>query len=96
MPSNYYKPCPELDECVVLNKYWDNDKNKWFEGYLDIADRTNYPLAECQVGWCYLEGIGTSKEINKAIEYTTRGAIHGDRDAQYNLAKLIEEGKVIN
>ena len=33
MPSSYYKPCKELDRCVELNKYWDIDKIKWFEGY---------------------------------------------------------------
>ncbi len=96
MSSNYYKPCPELDRCVALNQYWDKDYKKWFTSYLDIAEETNYPLAECQVGYCYLEGIGTDKDIAKGIEYTRRGAIHGDRDAQYNLATLYEEGKGVS
>ena len=87
---------PELERCVALNQYWDKGYKKWFTGYLEIAEETNYPLAECQVGYCYLEGIGTDKDIAKGIEYTRRSAVHGDRDAQYNLAILIEEGKVIN
>ena len=43
MPSSYYKPCKELDRCLELNKYWDTDKKKWFEGYYKIANETkNY------------------------------------------------------
>lgn len=92
MPSSYYTPCKELDRCVELNKYWDTDKRKWFEGYYQIATKTHYPLAECQLGYCYLEGIGTEKDITKAVEWTKLAAMHGDRDAQYNLASFYEEG----
>lgn len=51
--ENYYKPCAELDECRSLDKYWfGREFDRWFEGYLSIALRTEYPLAECQVGYC--------------------------------------------
>ncbi len=86
----YYKECKELEECKKLNKYWYNKEfDKWYRGYLKIAIETEYPLAECQVGYCYLEGIGVEKDISKAVEWTKKGAIHGDRDAQYNFAIMI-------
>jgi RimJ/RimL family protein N-acetyltransferase len=44
------------------------------------------------LGYCYLEGIGTEKDMNKAVKWTVLSAEHGDRDAQYNLASLYEEG----
>lgn len=45
--SSYYKPCQELDRCRELNQYWDVNPIKWYEGYLQIAEETHYPLAEC-------------------------------------------------
>lgn len=65
---------------------------KWFEGYLIIAEETSYALAECQVGYAYLEGIGTEKNLEKALYWTTLSAEHGDRDGQCNLAWIYEEG----
>lgn len=93
MASNYYKPCKELDECLQVDKYWDlQEFDKWFHGYLKIAHETNYALAECQVGYSYLEGIGTNKDLEKALYWTERSAHHGDRDGQCNLAWIYEEG----
>ena len=92
MASSYYKPCKELDRCLDLDKYWEKDMKKWFEEYLIIAEETSYPLAECQVGYAYFEGIGTKKNLEKALYWTTRAAEHGDRDGQYNLAWIYEEG----
>ena len=66
--------------------------NKWFNGYLKIANETRYALAECQVGYSYLEGIGTDKNLEEALYWTQRSANHGDRDGQCNLAWIYEEG----
>lgn len=52
---------------------------KWFEWYLVIAEETSYALAECQVGYAYFEGIGTEKNLEKALYWTTRSAKYGDR-----------------
>ena len=49
-------------------------------------------MAECQVGFFYLEGIGTEKNTEKALCWTERAATHGDRDGQCNLAWIYEEG----
>ena len=92
MFDSYYKPCKELGRCLENDRYWEKDMKKWFESYLLIAEETSYPLAECQVGFAYLEGIGTEKDLEKALYWTTRSAEHGDRDGQCTLSWIYEEG----
>lgn len=92
MAGEYYKSCKELDRCHAIDRYWEKDMKKWFEGYFLLAEETSYALAECQVGYAYLEGIGTEKNLEKAFYWTTRSAEHGDRDGQYNLAWMYEKG----
>lgn len=93
MTDNYYKPCKELDICnELIEKYWESKQyDKCFEGHLVLAEE-GYPLAECQVGYFYLEGIGVEKDLKKALYWTERAAEHGDWDAQFNLAWFFEEG----
>ena len=93
MGSNYYKPCLELDRCnELIEKYFlTKQYKKCFEGHLELASK-GYPLAECQVGYFYLEGLGVGKNVSKAIYWTERSANHGDRDGQFNLARFYEDG----
>ena len=92
MASGYYKPCKELDACVALDRYWNSQEyDKWFTGHLPLAEQ-GYPLAECQIGYCYLKGLGVAKDLERAFAWTLRAAEHGDRDGQYNLGALYEEG----
>lgn len=88
----YYKPCKELDICnELIEKYFNaQGYEKCFEGHLALAEQ-GYPLAECQVGYFYLEGLGVEKDLSKALYWTERAAEHGDRDGQYNLAWFYEE-----
>ena len=81
MASAYYKPCPELDRCnELIEKYWKTQQyEKCFSGYLALA-KQGYPLAECQVGYFYLEGQGVEKDLEKALYWTEQAAIHGDWD----------------
>lgn len=89
----YYKDCEELDMCHALDKYWENkDFEKWTQGYIEIANKTGYPLAFCQVGYAYLEGIGVEKDTKAAFLWTLKGANIGDRDAQFNLGYMYENG----
>ena len=93
MADSYYKPCVELDICSeLIEKYFETKQyDKCFHGHLALA-RTGYPLAECQVGYFYLEGLGVEKDASQALYWTERSAIHGDRDGQYNLAWFYEDG----
>lgn len=89
----YYQPCSELDACNrLIKEYFQTGQyEKCFRGHLTLAEG-GYPLAECQVGYFYHEGLGVEKDLSKAFEWTKRAAEHGDWDAQYNLAGLYEEG----
>ncbi len=89
MTDNYYKPCREFDDCnELIEKYYlTGQYEKCFEGHLKLAEG-GYPLAECQVGFFYYEGLGVDKDLEKSFYWTQRGAEHGDRDAQYNLAEM--------
>lgn len=93
MADNYYKPCAELDMCnELIEKYFLTEQyEKCFEGHFELAQK-GYPLAECQVGYFYLDGLGVEKDITKALYWTQRAAEHGDRDGQFNLAWFYEEG----
>ena len=92
MPENYYKPCRELDICnELIEKYFNTQQyEKCFEGHLALAEQ-GYPLAECQIGYFYYDGLGVEKNPDKAIWWTRRAADHGDRDGQYNLAWFYED-----
>ena len=93
---NYYKPCKELDECNrLIDMYLKPGLyKKCFEGHLKLAEE-GYPLAECQVGYFYYEGIGVEKDMEKSFYWTERAAEHGDRDAQYNMAELFYEPGIV-
>lgn len=60
--SDYYAPCKELDECnALIEQYWNTKRYELcFAGHLKLAEK-GYPLAECQVGYFYLEGYGVQK-----------------------------------
>ena len=92
MSESYYKPCRELEICdELIEKYFITQQyEKCFEGHLALAER-GYPLAECQVGYFYYEGLGVKKDLEKAVWWTRRAADHGDRDGQCNLAWFYED-----
>lgn len=93
MSDSYYKPCEELDICNdLIARYFENgDYEPCFKGHLALAEK-GYPLAECQVGYFYHEGLGVAPDPEKALFWTQRAAEHGDRDGQCNLAWFYEEG----
>ncbi len=92
MAEPYYKPCRELEICnALIEMYFQTQQyEKCFAGYLALAQQS-YPLAECQVGYFYYEGLGVEKDLHKAVYWTRRAADHGDRDGQYNLAWFHED-----
>lgn len=93
MPEAYYKPCKELDICnELIDEYFNTEQyEKCFEGHLVLAEQ-GYPLAECQVGYFYYEGLGVKADLERAFYWTKKAAEHGDRDGQCNLAWFYEEG----
>ncbi len=92
MAERYYTPCKELDICnELIEKYFNTQQyEKCFEGHMILAER-GYPLAECQVGYFYYEGMGVQRDLPQAVYWTRRAADHGDRDGQCNLAWFYED-----
>lgn len=92
MLKTYYKSCREFDVCnELIEKYFNTQQyEKCFEGHLVLAEG-GYPLAECQIGYFYYDGLGVEKDFEKAVYWTRRAADHGDRDGQYNLACFYED-----
>ena len=92
MSESYYKPCRELEICnELIEKYFNTEQyEKCFGGHLTLAEQ-GYPLAECQVGYFYYDGLGVEKDLEKAVWWTRRAADHGDRDGQCNLAWFYED-----
>lgn len=96
MASRYYAPCRELEICDSLfSQYWEaGEYGRIFSGLLPLAEQ-GYPLAECQVGYFYAEGLGVERDLDRALLWTRRAAEHGDRDGQFNLGCFYEEGTVL-
>ena len=96
MASRYYAPCRELEICDSLfSQYWEaGEYGRIFSGLLPLAEQ-GYPLAECQVGYFYAQGLGVERNLDRALLWTRRAAEHGDRDGQFNLGCFYEEGTVL-
>ena len=96
MASRYYAPCRELEICDSLfSQYWEaGEYGRIFSGLLPLAEQ-GYPLAECQVGYFYAQGLGVKRDLDKALLWTRRAAEHGDRDGQFNLGCFYEEGTAL-
>lgn len=91
--SDYYKPCEELSICNdLISRYFEKGEYALcFKGHMELAEK-GYPLAECQVGYFYHEGLGVTPDPERALYWTQRAADHGDRDGQCNLAWFHKEG----
>lgn len=87
MKDPYYVPCRELDICNhLIETYFEKGRyEECFLGHLELAEQ-GYPLAMCQVGYFYHEGLGVAPDMEKSFYWTLRAAEHGDWDAQCNLA----------
>ncbi len=84
-----YADCASLRECdrLIREFYLKGDYVPCFAGHMKLALQ-NYPLAECQVGYFYWEGLGVEKDLGKALYWTQRAARHGDPDAPGNAAEI--------
>jgi TPR repeat protein len=91
--SDYYQNCAEYKEANrLIEEFFKKGKYKeCFDGYYELAKK-NYPLAECQIGYFYHEGLGVTKDDELAFFWTNKAALDNDRDGQCNLAWFYEEG----
>lgn len=57
-----------------------------------LAANFGHPHAQKMLGLCYVEGIGTKKDMNKAIDWFEMSAIQGDTQSMLHLAIAFTEG----
>lgn len=51
----------------LIEKYFNTQQyEKCFEGLWLLAEQ-GYPLAECQIGYFYYDGLGVEKDLEKAV-----------------------------
>ncbi len=93
MSQRHYPPSPALTRCdeIIHNYFLSGDYSTCFKEHMKLALK-GYPLAECQIGYFYMQGLGVTRNYSKALYWNRRAARHGDRDAQCNLAEQYEKG----
>lgn len=68
--------------------YFKKNYDKAFK-YLKCAADKNHPMAMAWLGTCYLEGLGTEKDIYEAKKWFEIAAYYGHKHAQDELKKLL-------
>ena len=81
-----------LADCYYYGYGTQKDYQKALQLYLK-AKSNGYN--EAQIGWIYRDGLGTSVDINKAIEHYQKGVDFGNTNSMISLGILYYEGKGI-
>lgn len=97
MAGAYYKPCKEFDICnELIEKYWETKQyDKCFEGHLVLAEQ-GYPLAECQIGYFYYEGLGVEKDFYIGLAVPQSMVIEMDNTIWQSFMKMQSEWNEIS
>ena len=78
--SNYWEV--GTDESLMTAAYW----------YHAAAEKGNAD-AQCNLGYCYIQGKGVKKNESEAVRWYTLSAKQGNANAQYNLGICYENGR---
>ena len=81
------------ESMLMLDSALGENRDKLRGAYLlrKVAEE-GIPEAECQMGLCYLDGIGVSQSWREAMEWFSRGAMHGHPRAMRQLAMMHHYG----
>ena len=80
-----------LDEELLMLYYSSQDNNEKFFYWAKQAAEQDNAAAQLQVAACYLEGIGTEKNLQQAIDWAKKSASNGSLDAEVLLGLCYEE-----
>lgn len=69
------------------HSFKDHDDHKAFLWYLKSAAMA-YGNGECQLGFCYRDGIGTGKDMDRALICLEKAASHGSAEAAMLLYEI--------
>ena len=81
-----------LADCCFYGYGTQKDYQKALQLYLKAESNGHN---EAQIGWIYRDGLGTSVDINKAIEHFQKGVDFGNTNSMISLGILYYEGKGI-
>jgi TPR repeat protein len=87
---NYFASITPLEILIELKA-----KDEWVEDYsanLVKEAEAGDPVAQCNLGVCYENGQGVSKDEKEAVKWYTKSADQGNRRAQCNLGLCYENG----
>ena len=76
---------------ILLDLYQPETEKDAFKRCMSMA-LDDFPPAESQIARCYMDGIGTEKNIGKVVYWSKRAAKHEDAQGAYLLAELYEKG----
>ena len=88
----YTKAHGWLADCCFYGYGTQKDYQKALQLYLKAESNGHN---EAQIGWIYRDGLGTSVDINKAIEHFQKGVDFGNTNSMISLGILYYEGKGI-
>ena len=80
---------------VLTNSKMGLDTSSSFQKCLNHAQNNNDYSSQYYMGYFYELGIGTNKDLNVAASWYNKSSSKSD-DSKYNLAKLIQQGRLDN
>ena len=80
---------------VLTNSKMGLDTSSSFQKCLNQAQNNNDYSSQYYMGYFYELGIGTNKDLNVAASWYNKSSSKSD-DSKYNLAKLIQQGRLDN
>lgn len=88
-----YEQRPEFDQVndLIAHYFQPDGYEVCLKELLKIAGK-GYSLAQCQVGYFYMEGYGTERNEKLGFYWTMQAAVNGDHDAAENVGACYEKG----
>lgn len=81
-----------VGECYYFANGVKENKEEAFKYYLKAAEK-GHSSAQYNVGYCYLYGIGTEKELSLALHYLNLAKDNGNELAKKEIEKLELKGE---
>ncbi len=88
--ANY--PAAKVNFGMLMGRL--GDEKAEFQLYTEAAQGGNV-LAAYNLGVAYRDGLGTEKDVNKALEWFEKAAAEGDDTAAFNIGAIYDEGQLV-
>ncbi len=88
--ANY--PAAKVNFGMLMGRL--GDERAEFQLYTEAAQGGNV-LAAYNLGVAYRDGLGTQKDVNKALRWFEKAAAEGDDTAAFNIGAIYDEGQLV-